>query len=192
MRQTSLVFLAMAIALPPSAGAQHRAPGVEVGDTVRINLANRGRHRGVVSRVADSGFVLRRAGRGDTLITQWSSGTRLQRLAGRRSRLANAGLGALTGLGVGAVGGAVIGAASYDPDGFSLGGSLAGEAGVGAVIFGTLLTPVGAVIGLLVPTERWQTISLDGVPRAAAVPFLRADPVRGHIAVGLSLSALTR
>lgn len=72
--------------------------------------------------------------------------------------------GAGIGLLAGAVVGAVIGAASYSESGF-VGPSSPGEGAlVGAFGFGVLGLPIGALVGLISPRERWAIVSFDAVP----------------------------
>lgn len=184
MRHTILMLLAAVVAVPVS--AQQRDVRLQPGDTVRVSLNDRSRHRAVVTGVDGSSYVLRTAGRGDTVLSMAPNIVRLERFDGRRSRLSNAGWGALWAASIGAVSGALIGAISWDPDGLLSADTRGGEAAFFAVAFGILSAPVGALVGVAMPIERWRDATRSAPSQTAAGPTFRAAPTRDGFAITLS------
>jgi MFS family permease len=122
------------------------------------------------------------AWRGDTLVLArpWTyelplaSVTRLEVSRGRKSHT-------LIGLGIGFIGGAAIGglvATGFDEGGGDWGNYFLVGAAIGGAAFGA----IGAGIGALVKSDRWEEVPLDQL-RVSLVP--QRD---GRFALGLSVS----
>jgi hypothetical protein len=162
MPRSALLVMMLAVVARSGAVAQVGGP-VQPGQRVRVQstVAHTPVLIGAVEAVGTDTLVVRRAdgaGAGVATAMPLSSIARLQVSRGRHSKWLT---GLALGAGVGAASGAVIGAATHKDNDILF--STGDNAVLGAIVF----TPVGAltgmVIGLLVKTERWQTVPLDRV-----------------------------
>ena len=167
--------LALLVVLACAAGELLADDTVQLpsGARVRVTIASGGDAlTGKVLALDDKTLMLQITGKADSTLLRRGDITTVAVSSGRRSRWK----GALIGAGVGAGAGMGIGLASgSDPKGsfFAL------TAGEKALIFGTLLAPIAALIGLAAPpAERWKMVQLDRIR-------LSVVPVRGR---GLGVS----
>lgn len=160
MRRAAMLGLLVAAVASAAAVAQEPAP-VHPGQRVRVRstVAHAPVLTGAVESIGRDTMIVRHEdGAGVATAIPLSSVAQLQVSQGRHSKWVT---GLLIGAGVGAVAGAIIGAATYDEDDpfFS-----AGENALAAAL---LFTPIGglagAIIGLQVKTERWESVPLDRV-----------------------------
>lgn len=138
-------------------------PAVAPGAKVRVSAPPVVEKRvvGFVVLLDRDTLVLNVEGRAEPLTVPLASVSVLEVHRGRKSRV---GRGALIGLAVGAGGGAIIGALAtsdsclFDPDPCPAAG-----AGAGALFFVLPGTVIGAIIGALTRTDRWETVPLDQI-----------------------------
>jgi hypothetical protein len=178
MLRSALLVMILATVARSGVVAQVGGP-VQPGQRVRVSRIE---HTPAIigeigAIVADTLIVRHPGGLGGTATTAipLSSIARLQASRGQRSKWAT---GLLVGLGVGVGGGAVVGAATCHGDLLLTTGDCAV---MGAALFGAIGAVSGTVVGLLVKTERWETVPLDRVsPRVSWGP-------NGRLAFGLRL-----
>jgi len=118
---------------------------------------------GKVVAADDRRLTLRVSGRAQPVIVRHEDITSMAVSEWRRSRAR----GALVGAGIGAGAGALMGFASGDD---SPGSFIAFTAGEKALILGVALIPVGALIGVVVPSaERWGEVPTDRIRLSLAL-----------------------
>jgi hypothetical protein len=144
--------------------------GILPGARARVIVSDYGEdlQTGTITAVRGDSFVFRRDKAGDSLTVGYTHVARLDVGRGRHART-------LTGLALGLLGGAAagaaLGAATYHAPSpctnnpfcglvlFTQGESVAGGAALGAA-GGALL---GTIIGAVIHTERWHTVSINGL-----------------------------
>jgi hypothetical protein len=156
MPRTAVLLAALLVAPSFRLAGQTQASVAE-GDRVRLSVRHGTGKQQIVGRVTTVGR--------DTIIVAEDQGAptaipraAIEKVEISRGQHGNAGRGALIGLGVGAIGGGVvgaIGASCNSSQEFCLFNTDA-EIATGALVFGAMGTVVGAVIGALTRSDRWE------------------------------------
>lgn len=160
----------------PDALAQKEAP-VQPGQRVRVRstVVHTPELTGVVESIGPDTLRVRDDDRSMATAVSLATVDRLQVSRGRHSRWVT---GAAIGLGVGVAAGVLIGLTTSSEDDWLFGPGA--SAFLGAVLFGPIGAVTGGIVGLVVRTERWETVPLD-----------RAAPgvARGsHLDIGMSVA----
>jgi hypothetical protein len=159
MQRAVLLGLTFAGVVWSNAAAQTQA-SVQPGQRVRVRstVAHTPELVGVVETIKPDTLMVRDDDRSMATAVPLATVDRLQVSRGRHSKWIT---GAAVGFVVGAGTGAILGAAGHNESDFIFG------PGASAFLGAVLLAPVGAltgtVVGLLVKTERWQTVPLGRV-----------------------------
>jgi hypothetical protein len=172
------VLIGVVLAGVAWSGARAQAPAsVQPGQRVRVRstIAYVREVTGVVQTIGPDTLLVRDDDRSVATAIPLATVDRLQVSHGRRSHWMT---GAALGFGVGAATGAAIGAASGSDWLFTS----SENAFLGAILFAPIGAATGVLVGLMVKTERWETISLDGV-----APTVSRGP-DGRFSVGLRLA----
>ncbi len=170
MRTPTSLFFVLALALLSATHAF--AQQVELVEGARVRLVSsslQANHQ--VARIVSAGndsIVFRSEG---FPVTRSLARSEIERIDVSQGSHRQTGRGALIGLGVGAVGGAILGAATYSPcQGWCLfGPSSRGEsAGWGGAFFGLLGGVTGGIIGAFHQKEEWKPLGVR--PTTGATP----------------------
>ena len=178
MRCAALVAMVLTGVAGPDALAQANAP-VQPGQRVRLRsaVAQTPELVGVVEAVRPDTLLVRDDDRSVATAVPLTTVDRLQVSRGRHSHWVS---GAGIGFVVGAATGAILGVAGHNESDWIIGPGA--SAFVGAVLLGPIGAGAGAAVGLMVKTERWET-----VPLAAAAPGA-AWGRDGRLSVGVRLA----
>ncbi len=178
MRCAVLLILLLAGAARSAAVAQAGGP-LQPGQRMRVRstVAHTAELVGVFEGVRADTLMVRDDDRSVATAVPLATVDRLQVSRGRHSHWMT---GAAIGFAVGAVTGVIVGVAGHNDTDWLIG------SGASAFLGAVLLAPIGAgtgpVVGLLVRTERWQTVPLDGIgPGSPAGPD-------GRLGVGVRLA----
>lgn len=155
MRRAVLVGVVLAGVAWSDALAQAPAP-VKSGQRVRVRstVAQVPELTGVVETIRPDTLMVRDDDRSVATAVPLATIDRLQVSHGRHSHWIR---GAAIGFGAGVVTGATLGAASGNDWLFTS----SENAFIGAILFAPIGAVTGAVVGLLVRTERWETVPLE-------------------------------
>jgi hypothetical protein len=135
--------------------------GIVPGARARLIVSDYGEapQTGTVTAVRGDSIVFRRDQAGDSLTIGFAHVGRLDVSRGRRTRpLTGLGLGFLAGAGAGAL----AGAATYHKSSF-IDFGVGVNVAVGAVLGAAGGAVVGLIAGSVIHTERWHTVSLNGL-----------------------------
>ncbi len=163
--RTSTGILALALpllALGPARASAQREASIALGARVRVMMTGRQAEVGrLTSLEADRLDIVTDDGAERVLARAQITAIDVS-MGRRRHLLAGLGYGVL----VGGVGGGIYGAATFDPTPCAFiclaPDTRAGNAALGAVVFGALGGVVGLAIGGLHTTEHWQRVMTDG------------------------------
>ena len=193
MRRTvSSVILGLGVAACASGAAGDEPPAPQpfaaavAGDRVRLRQTGE-RHllTGKVLEIDEGTLVIARGRDGGVLRIPVASLDRLEVARGRRG---HAGLGAAIGFVPGALFmGFAVGVLACDDQGVQC--SSVGPMLVGGLLGGAATSAVGALVGLVIRTDRWQPVPLAGTP-AGRKPTVGIDlaPTSGRgFRVGVSV-----
>ncbi len=175
LRRAGILVFAAALAstLAAAPAAAQGAWPVALGARVRVTAPS-APAPGVVGTVVGlhrGELVLRPDGRRDSLTFARDRIATLDVSTGRHGH-------AMLGTGIGFVAGAIVGAINgtrgpcsngYNCNGWNSG---AGGAALGGAVFGIVGAPVGAIVGDLIQTERWNPVDLGTVHAAAGFASL--------------------
>jgi len=175
----SILSLAVVpLLIPLQYTSAQQGPPIETGSRIRVTAPALGVDKLVGTSVEVDATRIR-VQADDQAAAMTISLTEVTRLEVSQGRKSNA----LAGLGIGFLGGAAIGglvAMQFDEEG---GDSSQGQYFLfGAVVGGAAFGAIGAGIGALVKTERWEEVPLDRL-RVSIVPLRD-----GRLALGLSVA----
>jgi hypothetical protein len=178
MRCTVLLAVVLSGVVGANALAQANAP-VQPGQRVRVRstVTSTPELTGVVEAVRPDTLLVRDDDRSVATAVPLPTVDRLQVSLGRHSHWVR---GAGIGFVVGAVTGAVLGAAGHNEEDVFFGPGA--TAFMGAILLSPIGAATGALVGLMVKTERWETVSLDRVAPTVS------GGLDGRLSVGLRLT----
>jgi hypothetical protein len=158
MSRTAMLLVILFVAQSLPLAGQART--VAEGDRVRVTLRHGAAARRLVGRITAVGrdtLFLNAEGQTAPMAIPKATIEKLEISTGQHG---NAGRGALIGLGVGAIGGGIVGAADAshcnNSQSFCLFSS-GGEMAIVATVFGAIGTVLGAVVGAISRSDRWET-----------------------------------
>jgi len=159
MRCSVLLAVLLAAVAGSTVLAQAPAP-VQPGQRVRVRstVAHTPELTGVVEAVRPDTLIVRDDDRSVPTAVLLATVDRLQVSRGRHSHWIT---GAAVGFAVGAATGVIAGVAGHNDADWLFGSGA--SAFLGAVLLAPIGAGTGAVVGLLVRTERWQTVPLDAI-----------------------------
>lgn len=190
MRIRFVLGLLLFCVLPSALEAQGTCPALEAGSTIRLRPTPEVTYTLPAAVLPSDTLIVLSAGRSPREVSIRCSDVRLQLHAGRQSR----GRSALKGAGIGFLAGAVFGAAL----GAAEGGSDPSDelplfserdmALLAGAYFGGIGTIGGAVVGFIVPGNRWVDVPAASRPSRASVEGLRIGPAgRSQVRVSYTL-----